>query len=274
MNAWMRAGILFGVTLLVTLLVMPLVALGQNAPAEDPAGTVTGVATYRERIAMPKNASFEATLADVSKMDAPAETIGTAVMENPGNPPYHFSISYDPRRIVENHTYAVRATIKIGDELAFTSDTTYPVITRGNGKEVNILLKSAGGRKTATDAGSAQGKIALENTTWKATRVNDKDVAANENKRFPYIVLQSADHRVAGSGGCNRITGTYSVEKQTIHFGPMASTMMACPSGMDTEKDFLQALDQARTWKIRTNELELYGEDGNLLVRLEASETK
>ena len=274
MNAWMRAGILFGVTLLVTLLVMPLVALGQNAPAEDAAGTVTGVATYRERIAMPKNASFEATLADVSKMDAPAETIGTAVMENPGNPPYHFSISYDPRRIVESHTYAVRATIKIGDEVAFISDTTYPVITRGNGKEVNILLKSAGGRKTATDAGSAQGKIALENTTWKATRVNDKDVVANENKRFPYIVLQSADHRVAGSGGCNRITGTYSVEKQTIHFGPMASTMMACPSGMDTEKDFLQALDQARTWKIRTNELELYGEDGNLLVRLEASETK
>ena len=276
MNAWMRAGILFGVTLLVTLLVMPLVALGQNAPAEDAAGTVTGVATYRERIAMPKNASFEATLADVSKMDAPAETIGTAVMENPGNPPYHFSISYDPRRIVENHTYAVRATIKIGDEVAFISDTTYPVITRGHGKDVNILLKSAGGRKTATatEAGNQQGKVALENTTWKATRVNDKDVAANENKRFPYIVLQSADHRVAGSGGCNRITGTYSVEKQTIHFGPMASTMMACPSGMDTEKDFLQALDQARTWKIRTNELELYGEDGNLLVRLEASETK
>jgi putative lipoprotein len=274
MNAWMRAGILFGVTLLFTFLALPLVALGQNAPAEDTAGTVTGVATYRERIAMPKNATFEATLADVSKMDAPAETVGTAVMENPGNPPYHFSITYDPRRIVESHTYAVRATIKIGDELAFTSDTTYPVITRGNGKEVNILLKSAGGRKTATAGENAHEKVALENTTWKATRVNDKDVVASENKRFPYIVLQSADHRVAGSGGCNRITGTYSVEKQTIHFGPMASTMMACPSGMDTEKDFLQALDQSRTWKIRTNELELYGEDGNLLVRLEASETK
>jgi len=73
MNAWMRAGILFGVTLLVTLLVMPLVALGQNAPAEDAAGTVTGVATYRERIAMPKNASFEATLADVPRTDCDAE---------------------------------------------------------------------------------------------------------------------------------------------------------------------------------------------------------
>jgi putative lipoprotein len=270
MKTWVTTGMLFGVTFLA----LPLVALAQNAPAEDTAGTVTGVATCRERIAMPKDAVFEATLADVSKMDASAETIGTAVMENPGNPPYHFSITYDPRRIVESHSYAVRATIKIGDELAFTSDTTYPVITRGNGKEVNILLKSAGGRRTATEGGNAHGKISLEDTTWRATRVNDKDVVANENKRFPYIVLQSADHRAAGSGGCNRITGTYSVEKQTVHFGPMASTMMACPSGMDTEKDFLQALDQAHSWKIQGSELELYGEDGALVIRFEAREAK
>jgi heat shock protein HslJ len=129
-------------------------------------------------------------------------------------------------------------------------------------------------QETAAETGNAHEKAPLENTTWKATRVNDKDVLANENKRAPYIVLQSSDHRVAGSGGCNRITGTYSVEKQTIHFGPMASTMRACPSGMDTEKDFLQALDQAHTWKIQGNELELYREDGSLLVRFEASETK
>ena len=270
MKTWVKTGMLFGAMLLVS----PQVALAQNAPADEAAGVVTGVATYRERIAMPKDAVFEATLADVSKMDAAAETLGTAVMENPGNPPYHFSITYDPRRIVENHAYAVRATIKIGDQLAFTSDTTHPAITRGNGKEVNILLKSAARQKTATETGNAHGKVPLENTTWKATRVNDKDVVANENRRAPYILLQSADHRVAGSGGCNRITGTYMVEKQTIHFGPMASTMIACPSGMDIEKDFLQALDQAHTWKIQGNELELYGEDGGLLVRFEASETK
>ena len=216
-------------------LALPQVALAQNPPAEKTAGVITGVATYRERIAMPKDAVFEATLSDVSKMDAPAESLGTATMENPGNPPYHFSITYDPRRIVENHAYSVRATIKIGGQLAFTSDTTYPVITRGNGKEVNILLKGVA-RKTARKPATRIGNVPLENTTWKATRVNDKDVVANENQRQPYIVLQSSDHRVAGSGGCNRITGTYTSEKQTIHFGPMASTMMACPSGMDTKR--------------------------------------
>lgn len=250
--------------------------VAQNAPAADAAGTVTGVATYRERITMPKNAVFEATLTDVSKSDAPAEAIGTAVMENPGNPPYHFSISYDPRRIMDTHSYAVRATIKIGDELAFTSDTSYPVITRGNGKDVNIVLKSAGGKAAVTGAraGSSRGNAPLENTTWKVTRLGGKDVASNENQRAPYIVLEPSDHRVSGSGGCNRITGTYTAEKQTIHFGPIASTMMACPRGMDTEKDFMQALDAARKWKVQGEELELYGEVGNLLIRFEASETK
>src|SRR5271154_120529 len=190
-------------------LVMPLIAVGQNAPAADAAGTVSGVATYRERIAMPKSAVFSATLEDVSKMDAPAEVVGTATMENPGNPPYHFSISYDPQRIVDNHTYAVRAAIKIGDQLAFTSDTSYPVITHGNGKEVNILLRSVGKGATVAEPAQPRRNPSLENTTWKLTRLGDTDVASNENQHAPYIILQTEDHRVSGSGGCNRITGTY-----------------------------------------------------------------
>src|SRR4029434_1841710 len=39
-------------------------------------GQVKGTATYRERMALPPNAIFEATLEDVSKADAPAEVIG------------------------------------------------------------------------------------------------------------------------------------------------------------------------------------------------------
>lgn len=261
---------IFGVAVAM-LLGSVLVASGQSAPAGDAAGIVTGVATYRERIAMPKNAVFEATLSDVSKMDAPAEVVGTALTENPGNPPYHFSITYDPRRIVDNHTYVVRGTIKIDGKLAFTSDTSYPVITHGNGKEVNVLLKSVGAGSTAAETGQSRGNSPLENTNWKLTRVGDKDVVTSENQRAAYMELQPADHRVSGSGGCNRINGSYTVEKRTIHFGPIASTMMACPSGMDTEKEFMQALDAARKWKIQGKELELYGDAGNLLARFEAS---
>jgi uncharacterized lipoprotein YbaY len=74
---------------------------------------VTGTATYRERIALPPDAVFEATLEDVSKADAPAEVIGRARVESPGNPPIQFEIPYDPARIDERHRYAVRARIVV-----------------------------------------------------------------------------------------------------------------------------------------------------------------
>lgn len=270
MRNWIKAAGLPGVLFLV----WPAVVSAQNAPAQDAAGVVTGVATYRERIALPKNAVFEATLDDVSKMDAPAETIGKAVMEDPGNPPYHFSISYDPRRIVDNHTYGVRAAIKIGGQLAFTSDTSYPVITRGNGKEVNILLKSVGGSTAPVRSGESHGSIPLENTNWNLTRLGDKDVAESGNQRTPCIFMESTGNRLSGSGGCNRLSGTYRVDKQTIRFGPTGLTMMACPSGMDTEKDFMEALGDTRKWKIQGNALEFYDEDGKLLLRFDAGEVK
>ena len=39
------------------------------------AQSIQGTATYRERMALPPSAVFEATLEDVSRVDAPAETI-------------------------------------------------------------------------------------------------------------------------------------------------------------------------------------------------------
>jgi hypothetical protein len=52
----------------------------------DDTGTVSGTASYRERMALPPEAVFEATLEDVSKADAPADVIGQVRIETPGNP--------------------------------------------------------------------------------------------------------------------------------------------------------------------------------------------
>jgi uncharacterized lipoprotein YbaY len=103
--------------------------------------SVTGEAGYRERIALPPGTRFEAVLEDVSLADAPSVRIGEAVIDNVGQPPYRFRIAYDPERIIESHTYAVRATLRHGGRLLFTSDTHTPVITRGAGQEVRIVLK-------------------------------------------------------------------------------------------------------------------------------------
>ncbi len=124
---------------------------------------------------------------------------------------------------------------------------------------------------TAANGIAANGIVRLEDTTWNLTRLGEKDVVASENQRQPYIVLDSSNKRVTGSGGCNRLNGTYTLEKQNIHFGPIASTMMACPSGMKLEGNFLHALDKSHRWKIQGNELELWDENDAFLMRYEAA---
>jgi putative lipoprotein len=108
---------------------------------EASSASITGTASFRERIALPPQAVFEATLEDVSRADAAAEVLGKVRIDPAGNPPYAFEIFYDPGAIDERHTYVTRAKVTVDDELVFTSDTAHPVLTRGTGKSVEILLK-------------------------------------------------------------------------------------------------------------------------------------
>jgi copper homeostasis protein (lipoprotein) len=440
-------------------------------------GQVKGTATYRERMALPPNAVFEATLEDVSKADAPAEVIGQARLEQPGNPPFRFEITYEPARIMANYRYVVRARILVNGQLFFITDQSYPVLTAGHGNEVALLLRRAGsagpvgegakplgtlpatfvgelpcadcpgiryqlelfpdqafflrmtylgkgedasfydigswmvtsdqrtlalfgsqeeqlkfaikdtntlrkldleGREIASslnyelrrtqdqspleprllmrgmykyfaDAGrftecltrqnwpvaqeqdnaalesayakarrqpgeellvSLEGRVAmrpkmegegqqstlvverfigvwpgescgarfatepLENTYWKLTRLGNAVVMVGEKQREPHFVLNSETRRVGGSGGCNRLVGSYVLNGDKLTFGQMAGTMMACPEGMDTEKAFLEALRQVNTWKIVGQHLELFDAAGNLMARFEARHMK
>ena len=49
----------------------------------------------------------------------------------------------------------------------------------------------------------------------------------------------------------------------------MVATMMACIEGMETERTFLGALDQASGWRITGKELELSDSAGAVLARLD-----
>ena len=107
-------------------------------------GQVKGTATYRERLALPPDAVFEATLEDVSKADAPAEVIGQARIERPGNPPIRFEITYDPARINPSHRYAVRARILVGGKLFFITDRQLPSAHRGAGQRGGAAVAPGG----------------------------------------------------------------------------------------------------------------------------------
>ena len=112
----------------------------QRGEEAQPIGAVTGTLAYREKIAMPADAVVIVQLLDTSKLDVPAEEISTQLIEDPGSVPVPYKVSFDPAEIVDNHAYSVRATIESGDDLLWTTDTSYPVITNGNPLTADLLL--------------------------------------------------------------------------------------------------------------------------------------
>lgn len=352
------------------------------------AGRVKGTATYRERMALPASAVFEAVLEDVSRADAAAQVIARARIEHPSHPPIRFEIIYEPAKIEQNRDYSVRARITDGDRIVFTTVQHYPVLTRGNGNEVSLLLSRSAGPPAASSAPSesslsvlpatfvgilpcadcpgiryqvnlfpdhtfvsrvtyeernlsldhrghwqltSEGKIlvlrwedqgqekfavrdvhtlrkldvegheiesklnydvkrspefepiepqsattatpSLENTYWKLTSLGEVPVTA-VSQQEPLFILNSETHRVSGSGGCNRLTGSYALKDDHLTFSQMVTTMMSCVEGMDTEKAFLKALTEAKTWKMAGEELELLNDAGKVMARFKARDTK
>jgi uncharacterized lipoprotein YbaY/heat shock protein HslJ/uncharacterized lipoprotein NlpE involved in copper resistance len=136
-------------------------AHGTASPAAPPgdvkspqaSAAVRGTASYRERIALPPGAVFEATLEDISRADAAAIELGRVVIENPRTP-VRFEVAYDPARIAPERTYSVRARILVDGRLWFTSDQIHPVLTRGAGDSVEIVLKDARRSPSAADPGA------------------------------------------------------------------------------------------------------------------------
>jgi len=242
--------------------------------------TITGTASYRERMLLPAGAVLEAALEDVSRADAPATVVARAHVESPGPPPIRFSIAYDPAAIDPRHRYVVRARVSVGDRLLFTTDTAHPVLGPGGTTHVDLLLKRVGqgavepDRAPAAPAANIAPQPAsaapLENTYWKLVSLRGTTVAVAEKQHEAHLILHPDGRRLSGSGGCNRLVGNYTLDGQKLSFGRAAGTLMACPQGMEQERAFLDALAQGQGFRISGQQLELLDAQGVPLARFDA----
>jgi heat shock protein HslJ len=75
-----------------------------------------------------------------------------------------------------------------------------------------------------------------------------------------------ADERVSGSTGCNRYTGSYAVDGDSLEIGTIASTRMACPPPADAvERAYLDALGRVTGWRSDGEALVLLSEEAELV---------
>lgn len=104
----------------------------------------------------------------------------------------------------------------------------------------------------------------MEGRTWIAERIKGQAVDAGIRS-----TLTIAAGKVTGSAGCNRLMGSAMVAGDSIAFGGVATTRMACPEpAMAQERAFLEALAAARSFRMDGGFLSLRDAAGAEVTRL------
>lgn len=233
-----------------------LAALLLNALTAAEPVKLTGSAAYRERIALEPGSILDVELLDVSRPDAPAIRLSAMRVLAETQVPIRFSLYYDPALIDPAHTYSVSARLLSGDRVLFRSNTLNPVLTRGAGDNVEIMMV----RATETSA--------LIGPEWVAEEIAGQRASADPKSHITF----TSEGRAHGSGGCNSFNGNYAADAQSFAIGNLASTLRACtPAVMQQETRFHEALRQTRTYKIENGLLYLNDANGVTMMRLAAS---
>lgn len=121
---------------------------------------------------------------------------------------------------------------------------------------------------------NAQRRARLLDTEWKLTHLEGKTVTLTGKQRSPSLLFKSGENKLTGFSGCNRLSGTYLLNRAEMTFSGIAVTKMACVEGMELESAFLKGLDAVRAWKIIQTRLELSDAGGNVIVAFRAGAFK
>ncbi len=152
-----------------------------------------------------------------------------------GRPSFN-GMRYVTERLTVDVTYASCADDMSGKRFADT------VTVLANGQE----YKGCGGRALPPES--------LDDTTWTIVMMDQLSVLEGINTEVRF-----ADGRISGTAGCNRFNGTYSVVRDALTFGSVASTKMMCPEKqMAQEMKFLAILTGPVTKR--------YSVEGNLIL--------
>ncbi|WP_259732430.1 META and DUF4377 domain-containing protein [Synechocystis sp. CS-94] len=123
----------------------------------------------------------------------------------------------------------------------------------GNNGQLTLTYLGDGKEGTITFIPASQYSV-LHNTQWQLVTMAGVEPLTNEaTARMPQ--LEFLGDRLAGTGGCNRLMGQFTIDGEILTVDDrMASTMMACSEPlMEQEQQFIQALVNAQKYEILTS---------------------
>ena len=120
------------------------------------------------------------------------------------------------------------------------------------------------GRELA-QSNPAAGGAGITGMDWRPAVIGAEVVPEDSGLSVRFEV----DGSINGSGGCNRFFGSFEKTDAGVVVGELAATRMACPEPiMAREAAFLEALQNARQFRVGTDSLQLVDDDDRLLAEL------
>jgi heat shock protein HslJ len=109
--------------------------------------------------------------------------------------------------------------------------------------------------------------VGLTDNSWQLREIVDENGELGEAVEGSNATLAFEGEEAGGNASCNRYFGPYRLDGDSITFGPLASTLMACAQPlMIQEQAFTAALQSVDAWAIDGETLELSAAGKTLLV--------
>ena len=108
----------------------------------------------------------------------------------------------------------------------------------------------------------------LLGTTWNLAEINNEKIQ-HPGPQIPHLRFEA--EKVTGNDGCNNFFGGYTLDGNSLKFGMLGSTRMACPQIKGFDMEFNKMISATTRHRITGDKLELF-ENDKLLASFIASE--
>jgi putative lipoprotein len=241
-------------------------ALLAATPALAAKVNLAGQVTYRERIALPDNATLEIALVDQTLPSLPPRLDVKATIGH-GQVPLSFNLGFDDAIIIPTHEYALIASISTDAGLMFRNFEPYPVNPLVLTDPILIMTNLVGQQPTSASSSSAPPDAAppaILDVTWQAISIGEKPILPRST---PTLLISSGELRAGGSSGCNSWFAQATLDGESLRLGSITTTLKACAQSINLqEQAYKDALSATTSWRIDADVLTLYGADGKSLM--------